>query len=151
MFPPNHLALHVQRVLVVLLACLALTLSCSAPVPRPVGPAADYQDAKDMVKRNRFDRALEFTDGLASATPATKFTERAQVLRVVIFAGEVKGSTATILVSPASAALFAKTTVERPLKLPISRMIPLADGTAANIARQRISRLVICPSTRPAV
>jgi hypothetical protein len=77
-------------VLVVLLASLALTLGCSPPVPRPTGPAADYQDAKDMFKRSRFDRALEFTDGLASASPATKFTERAQVLRVVIFTGQIE-------------------------------------------------------------
>jgi hypothetical protein len=59
-------------------------------VPRPTGPAADYQDAKDMFKRGRFDRTLEFTDGLASASPVTKFTERAQVLRVVIFTAQVK-------------------------------------------------------------
>ena len=85
MYVANHSPLHFHRVLVVLLASLALTLSCSQPVPKPTGPAADYQDAKDMFKRGRFDRALEFTDGLASASPATKFTERAQVLRVVIF------------------------------------------------------------------
>jgi hypothetical protein len=59
-------------------------------VPRPTGPAADYQNAKDMFKRGRFDRALEFTDGLASASPATKYTERAQVLRAVIFTGQVE-------------------------------------------------------------
>jgi hypothetical protein len=73
----------------VLLATFALTLSCSAPVPKPTGPGADYQDAKDMFKRGRYDRALEFTDGLASALPVTNFTERAQVLRVVIFTGQV--------------------------------------------------------------
>jgi hypothetical protein len=77
-------------VLVVLLATLALTLSCSQPVPKPIGPAADYQDSKDMFKRGRFDRALELSDGLASASPATKYTERAQVLRAVIFTGLVK-------------------------------------------------------------
>jgi hypothetical protein len=76
--------------LVVLLIGLALTLSCSAPVQRPVGPAGDYQDAKDMFKRNRFDRALDFTDGLASASPATNYTERAQVLRTVIFTGQLE-------------------------------------------------------------
>ena len=76
--------------LVLLLTSLALVLSCSAPVPKPTGPAADYQDAKDMFKRSRFDRALEFSDGLASATPATKYTERAQVLRVVIFTGQLE-------------------------------------------------------------
>ena len=90
MYPPNHSPLRFHAVLVVLLATLALTLSCSAPVPRPTGAAADYQDAKDMFKRGRFDRALEFTDGQASASPATKFTERAQVLRVVIFTAQVK-------------------------------------------------------------
>jgi len=90
MYLANHSPLHFHRVLSVVLASLALTLSCSAPVPKPTGPAADYQDAKDMFKRNRFDRALDFTDGLASATPATKFTERAQVLRVVIFTGQLE-------------------------------------------------------------
>jgi len=88
MYPPNHSPLRFH--LVVLLATLALSLSCSAPVPKPTGPAADYQDAKDMFKRGRYDRALEFTDGLASAVPATNFTERAQVLRIVIFTGQVK-------------------------------------------------------------
>jgi hypothetical protein len=90
MYLANHSPFDFHRVLVVLLASLALTLSCSPPVPRPTGPAADYQDAKDMFKRGRFDRALEFTDGLARASPATKFTERAQVLRVVIYTGQVK-------------------------------------------------------------
>jgi len=71
---------------------LSLTLSCSAPVERPVGPAADYQDAKDMFKRGRFTRTLEFTDGLARSSPPTKFTERAQVLRAVVFTGELKSA-----------------------------------------------------------
>jgi hypothetical protein len=86
----NHSPFHFHRVLLVLLASLALTLSCTPPVEKPTGPAAEYNDAKDMFKRNRFDRALELTDGLASATPATKFTERAQVLRAVIYAGQLE-------------------------------------------------------------
>jgi len=90
MYLPNHFPLRFHGVLVVLLATLALNFSCSAPVPRPTGAAADYQDAKDMFQRGRFDRALEFSDGQASASPPTKFTERAQVLRVVIFTGQVK-------------------------------------------------------------
>ena len=57
-----------------------------------MGPAGDYQDAKDMFKRNRFDRTLEFTDGLATASPPTKFTERARVLRVVVFSGQLKSA-----------------------------------------------------------
>jgi len=90
MYRVNRSPLHFHRVLVSLLASLALTLSCSAPVPKPTGPAADYQDAKDMFKRGRFDRALDFSDGLASASPATKYTERAQVLRAVIFSAQMQ-------------------------------------------------------------
>jgi len=90
MFQSHHSPLPFHRVLLVLLACLAVTLSCSPPVQRPVGPAGDYQDAKDMFKRNRFDRALDFTDGLASASPATKYSERAQVLRAVIFSAQIE-------------------------------------------------------------
>ena len=91
MYKSNHSPLHFRRVLVVLLATLALTLSCSKPVPRPTGPAADYQDAKDMFKRLRLDRALGFSDGLATASPVTSFTERARVLRAVIYSGQIKG------------------------------------------------------------
>jgi hypothetical protein len=86
----DHSLLHFHRVLVLLLTSLALVLSCSAPVQKPTGPGADYQDAKDMFQRNRFDRSLEFTDGLASASPATKYTERAQVLRAVIYTAQVE-------------------------------------------------------------
>lgn len=65
-------------------------VSCSAPVQRPVGAAADYEDAKDMFKRGRFDRALDFSDGLAKSSPPTPFTDRARVLRVIIFSGRIK-------------------------------------------------------------
>jgi hypothetical protein len=34
---------------------------------------------------------LEFTDGLATASPVTSFTERARVLRAVIYTGQIKG------------------------------------------------------------
>lgn len=71
---------------------LALILSCSPPVQRPIGPARDYQDAKDMFKRNNFNRTLEFTDGLATASPPTKYTERARVLRAVVFTGQFKSA-----------------------------------------------------------
>ncbi len=69
---------------------LLLMLACSPPVQRPTGPARDYEDAKDMFKRGRFDRALEFSDGLAKASPPTSVTDRARVLRVIIFSGRIK-------------------------------------------------------------
>jgi len=61
---------------------------CTAP-QKPAGPERQYEDAKDMFKRGRFDRALDLTDGLATASPPTAFTERARVLRAVIYAGEL--------------------------------------------------------------
>jgi hypothetical protein len=76
--------------LIALLPLLTLMLACSPPVKRPTGPAREYDDAKDMFKRGRFDRTLDFSDGLASATPANAFTERACVLRAVIYSGYVK-------------------------------------------------------------
>jgi hypothetical protein len=88
----HHSPLNTFGLLSLLLLSLTLMLSCSPPIQKPVGPAADYQDAKDMFKRGRFDRALEFTDGLAKATPPTSHTERARVLRAVIFTAKLKSS-----------------------------------------------------------
>ncbi len=92
MYVTNHPLLHLHRVPVVLLMTLALTLSCSKSTPKATGPAADYEAAKDMFKRFRIDRALEYTYGLANASPATKYTERARVLRAVILVGQLKSS-----------------------------------------------------------
>ncbi len=69
---------------------VTLMLACSSPVQRPVGPAADFADAKEMFKRGRFDRALGFTDGLATSSPPTAYTERARVLRSIIYTGRIK-------------------------------------------------------------
>jgi hypothetical protein len=90
MYPPNHLLRQSSGALISVLLTVVLLVSCSPPVQRPTGPAYDYDSAKEMFKKGRFDRALEFTDGLATATPHTKFTERARVLRSVIYTGEVK-------------------------------------------------------------
>ena len=89
MHSPSRMLVPPRCVLIAFLFGLTLILSCSAPVQRPTGPTRNYDDAKDMFKRGRFDRALEFTDGLATATPPTEFTARAQVLRVVIYAGQL--------------------------------------------------------------
>ena len=66
-----------------------LLASCSPPVQKPTGPAADYQNAKEMFQKGRWDRVTEFTDGLASASPPNTHTQRALVLRVILFSGEV--------------------------------------------------------------
>src|SRR5262252_6235909 len=68
-----------------------LIVACSAPTPHPTGDAATYQDAKDMFKKGRFDRTLEFTEGLAQQKPPKEFTQRAQVLRLLTYAGLMQG------------------------------------------------------------
>jgi hypothetical protein len=90
---PSHLCFRNCRALVSLLPVLLLIGACSAPVQRPTGVAYDYDAAKDMFKRGRFDRVLEFTDDLFKASPPNAFTERARVLRVAVLSGEVKAYT----------------------------------------------------------
>jgi hypothetical protein len=68
-----------------------LVVACSAPTPRPTGDAATYQDAKGMFRKGRFDRTLEFTEGLAEQKPPKEFTQRAQVLRSITYAGLMQG------------------------------------------------------------
>ncbi|HET7841131.1 MAG TPA: hypothetical protein VFM21_05970 [Terriglobia bacterium] len=74
----------------VAMACLMFVASCAPPVKQPIGPERDYLDATDLFKKSNFDRALQYTEGLASASPATPYTERARVLRIVIFGSRVK-------------------------------------------------------------
>ncbi len=68
-----------------------LLAACSPPTPRPTGDARVYDDAKDMFKRGRFDRTLEFTEDLAKESPPKAFTRRAQVLRLATLAGMMQG------------------------------------------------------------
>lgn len=75
---------------ITVLVSIILTVNCSAPVKRPVGPARDYQDAKDLFKQGKFDRASDYAEGLATASPANAYTDRARTLRIVIFSGWVK-------------------------------------------------------------
>jgi uncharacterized protein YjbJ (UPF0337 family) len=52
--------------------------------------AGEYEDAKEMFKRGKFDRSVDFTDGLVSGSTPNKFTDRACVLRAVIFTGLIR-------------------------------------------------------------
>lgn len=79
------------RVWVPVFLMLVLGLACSAPVPRPTGVAYEFDSAKDMFKKGRFDKALDFTDGPANASPPNAFSQRALLLRVAILSGQVKG------------------------------------------------------------
>lgn len=90
MFPPQRSFIRSGRVLGLLVTALALILSCSPPQPRPTGVAYEFDSAKDMFKRGRFDRVSEFADDPATAVPPNAFTERALVLEVALYGGQVK-------------------------------------------------------------
>jgi len=66
---------------------LLLIPACGPSIQRPTGLASEYEDAKEMFKRGKFDRSVDFTDGLVSGSTPNKFTDRACVLRAVIFTG----------------------------------------------------------------
>ncbi|HLY63516.1 MAG TPA: hypothetical protein VKV95_22480 [Terriglobia bacterium] len=69
---------------------LIFTVSCGPSGQRPAGPAGDYFDATDLFAKGKIARCIQFSEGLATATPPTAYTDRARVLRVVIFTGQVK-------------------------------------------------------------
>jgi hypothetical protein len=71
------------------LAALLLVTGCQVTKP-PTGPAGDFADSTDMFKKGHFDRALNFSEAVAKASPANAYTERAQVLRLIIYGGRVK-------------------------------------------------------------
>jgi hypothetical protein len=90
MISPSYSLSPDYRRLVPILLALLLVSACSAPAPRPTGAAYDYDAAKDMFKKGKFDRALEFTDVAAKGSPPNAFTARAQVLQIVVYSGQVK-------------------------------------------------------------
>jgi len=90
-FPHRFHHLPSGWILILLWLVLGLVLSCSAPQPRPTGVAYEYESAKEMVKKGRFDRALEFSEGPAKALPYNAYTQRAQVLQVVVYTGLING------------------------------------------------------------
>jgi hypothetical protein len=78
---------------VCLLALLtAALMSCSGtPQPRLTGVAYEYDSAKDMLKKGKYDKALEFSEAPAKASPPNAFTLQAQVFQVVVYGGLIRG------------------------------------------------------------
>jgi hypothetical protein len=76
------------------LACMTFVLiflaGCGPTVQRPAGAAGDYFDATDLFQKGDFSRSIQFSEGLANSSPPTPYTDRARVLRTVIFSGQIK-------------------------------------------------------------
>jgi hypothetical protein len=76
------------------MALLALALvSCSGgpPQPRLTGVAYEYDSAKDMLKKGKFDKAIEFSEAPATSVPPNEFTIRAQAFQVAVYSGLIRG------------------------------------------------------------
>ncbi len=92
MYPSRRFAFQFGRTSILVILNLLLILACGPTAQqRPAGLAGQYDDAKVMFKRGKFDRSLDFTDSLAAASSPNEFTERARVLRVVVFTGLIHG------------------------------------------------------------
>lgn len=70
---------------------VAALVRCSAPQPRLTGVAYEYDSAKDMLKKGRFDKAIEFSEAPAKASPPNEFTSRARVFQVAVYSGLIRG------------------------------------------------------------
>jgi hypothetical protein len=86
--------LYPYRLLLLALAVVAgvVLVSCGPTTNKSAGQGSAYDRAKDAFKSGQLDKALELTDKLATATPPEDSTERARVLRAVIYTGELKGT-----------------------------------------------------------
>ncbi len=75
----------------ILIGLALLLAACSPPIQQPKGPAKAFIDAKDLFKRGQFDRAADFAEGPATASPADSYTDRARLLRLVVYTGQMRG------------------------------------------------------------
>jgi hypothetical protein len=66
------------------------TASCSQPVQHAAGPAVAYSNATGFFEKGDFRQAIDRTDDLAKASPPNEYTNRARVLRAVIFSGQME-------------------------------------------------------------
>jgi len=85
-FPPS------LRLSCLLAVAGVVLVSCGPTANKPAVQTSAYDRAKDAFKSGQLDQALDLTDKLATATPPENTTDRAQVLRAVIYTGELKGA-----------------------------------------------------------
>jgi hypothetical protein len=70
-----------------------ILVSCGPATNKPAAATSPYERAAEAFKKGQLDSALSLTDKLARATPPADATERAQVLRAVIYSGELQAAT----------------------------------------------------------
>ncbi len=80
------------RLLGLIVLAGVILASCGPTTQQTAGPTDPYDRAKDAFKGGQIEKALELTDKLATTTPPADSTERARVLRAVIYTGELKSA-----------------------------------------------------------
>ncbi len=92
MFLLSHSFSPSVRLFISMVAAGVILVSCGPTTTNPVSQASPYDRAKDAFKSGDLDKALDLTEKLATVTPPADSTDRARVLRAVIFAGQLKGT-----------------------------------------------------------
>lgn len=92
MFPSSRSFPQSLRMFSLIVVAGVVLVSCGPTANKPAAETSPYDRAKDAFKSGDLDKALELTDKLATATPPADSTDRARVLRAVIYAGELKGA-----------------------------------------------------------
>ncbi len=85
---PPHFSFPHRLLLLVLLGSLGV-IGCEAP-PKPAGPGSQYARAQDQFKNSNFDGVLDSTESMAAPTASGPFTERARVLRAIIYSARIR-------------------------------------------------------------
>ena len=68
-----------------------IIVSCSPPEKRPTGWAKVYEDGKELFGRSDFERAVDYVRELALKKPSNDYSERGQVLSVILLSGLAQG------------------------------------------------------------
>ena len=82
------------RLIPKLLLCaltVMIIVSCSPPEKRPTGWAKVYEDGKELFGRSDFERAVDYVRELALIEPSNDYSERGQVLSVILLSGLAQG------------------------------------------------------------
>jgi hypothetical protein len=69
-----------------------ILVSCGPSSTNTAVQTSPYDRAKDAFKSGQLDKALDLTEKLATGTPPEDSTDRARMLRAVIYAGQLKGN-----------------------------------------------------------
>jgi hypothetical protein len=93
MFPTGRYCSPSLRLLSFIILAGVILVSCGPSTNKPAATTSPYERAAEAFKKGQLDNALGLTDKLARATPPGDSTDRARVLRAVIYTGELKAAT----------------------------------------------------------